>query len=326
MRKRFVAGWLAVVTAVACVCCLASCQKEMPKRLDGMVPSDGAVAETEISSDASAADGTSSQGQEATEPAGKSETFAAPRFQSGSYVMEASTVNEQYIYQGKTVQYEKKVSQIYTYGVKLTVKDSGAMKAVYTFRRIRTGYEDSEGAMATDTKDKTGRTEDNAVYYDLIGQSFTVNISKDYKLSVTGIDAIHKKVPEAADIIDDENMTEVAADLFYRLPENLAVGDAWKLTQSDITNTYRVGSVKAGNMYVNIKGGKLALPEPFTASGITYTYTSREPLSGSLVMAIDNRMIQEQSSYQENKGTMEYEGQTLTFTESAASVCSIETA
>ena len=56
---------------------------------------------------------------------------------------------------------------------------------------------------------------------------------------------------------------------------------------------------------------------------MSYTYTKCEPLSGSLVMSIDNRMLQEQSSYQENSGKVEYNGHSYTFKVSAASVCNI---
>ena len=198
------------------------------------------------------------------------------------------------------------------------------MTAVYKFKRIRTGYETDEGAIATDTSDKSGRDEDNAVYYDLIGQSFTVNISKDYKITVKGIDAIHKKYPYTADIVTDENMKEVASDLFYKIGGSLKQGSSWQLEQVGLTNTYTVSSIKDGSVYVNIKGKQLEIPKPYTSDGVKYTYKKREPLSGSLVMALNNRMIQEQSSYQENSGVIESEGKKYTFTESAASICNIK--
>ena len=238
--------------------------------------------------------------------------------------MESSSVNEQYFYSGKSVISYTRMTQTYHYGIKLTVKSNGSMTAVYTFQRIRTGYETEEGAIATDTSDKSGRNEDNAVYYDLIGQSFTVNIAKDYKLTVKGIDAIHKKYPYTADVVTDDNMKEVASDLFYKIDGSLQQGSSWQLEQVGLKNTYTVSSIKEGNVYINIKGKQLEIPKPYSSDGIKYTYKKREPLSGSLVMALDNRMIQEQSSYQENSGEIASGDKKYTFTESAASICNIK--
>ena len=323
---------ITVASALACLFVLCACEDEMPGRLDGKYPdaltsSDGSEKE-DISSDNPANDETSQTKDEkktGTSSADKKgKEYAAPKFQSGSYTMESSSVNEQYFYSGKSVITYTRMTQTYNYDIKLTVKKNGSMTAVYKFKRIRTGYETDEGAIATDTSDKSGRDEDNAVYYDLIGQSFTVNISKDYKITVKGIDAIHKKYPYTADIVTDENMKEVASDLFYKIGGSLKQGSSWQLEQVGLTNTYTVSSIKDGSVYVNIKGKQLEIPKPYTSDGVKYTYKKREPLSGSLVMALNNRMIQEQSSYQENSGVIESEGKKYTFTESAASICNIK--
>ena len=308
--------------AVACVFCLSSCEKKMPGRLDGKYPdvlSSSSVEQsvTESSEEKNEDMDTSSAENEAGE-------FSAPKFKSGSYLMESSSVNEQYYYSGKSVISFTRITQTYSYDIALTVKKSGAMTAVYTFDRIRTGYETDDGSISSDTADKSGRNEDNAVYYDLIGQKFTVNVSKDYKITISGIDAIHKKYPYTADVVTAENMKEVASDLFYPIEAKLRQGSSWKLTQVGLTNTYAVTGVKDGGVYVNISGRKLDLPEPYTSGGIKYTYKKRQPLSGSLVMSLDNRMLQEQSSYQENSGVIESGEKKYTFTESAASVCNIK--
>ena len=318
------------MTAVLfCLLILSSCQKKMPGRLDGQYPSSAASSVSSVSSETrpagtEASDKTGSTAEGTSKTASDAKQYPSPKFRSGSYTMESSSVSQQYFYSGKSVISYTRITQIYTYDIKLTVGKSGSMTAVYTFRRIRTGYETDEGAIAADTGDKSGRDEDNAVYYDLIGQSFTVNVSKDYKITVRGIDAIHKKFPYTADIVTDDNMKEVASDLFYKIGGNLRQGSSWKLTQSGLKNTYSVSSVKNGSVYVNIKGEQLALPQPYTSNGTTYTYKKREPLSGSLVMSLDNRMIQEQASYQENSGEIESGGSRYTFSESASSVCTIK--
>ncbi|MBQ9901425.1 MAG: hypothetical protein IJM51_03445 [Clostridia bacterium] len=311
---------ICTVPAAMLVLCLAvtACQKKMPGRLDGLYSSDGAVT-----SQTQAAD-TPSDDTGTTSATAQNKIIPAPKFRTGSYTMESASVSEQYFYSGQSVISYTRVTQTYHYDIALAVKKDGFMTAVYTFQRIRTGYETEEGATVTDTHQKSGRNEDNAVYYDLIGQSFTVSISKDYRITVKGIDAIHKKFPYTADVVTDENMKEVAADLFYKLKDSIQQGSSWKLRQVGLQNTYTVSSVKDGSLYVNIKGEKLDLPEPFTSDGVTYTYKKREPLSGSLVMAMDNRMIQEQSSYQENAGVIQSGDKKYTFTESAASVCNIK--
>lgn len=321
---------LGVSVALSCLLLLASCQKKMPGRLDGQYASDTASSAStgEPASSADETEQTSGQKtdtkQTKSSDAGQVKEAAAPAFRSGNYTMESSSVSEQHFYSGKSDISYTRVSQIYNYDIKLTVKKDGSMTAVYSFRRIRTGYETEEGSLVTDTNEKSGRDEDNAVYYDLIGQRFTVSVSKAYQLTIKGIDAIHKKFPYTADIVTDENMKEVASDLFYQMDGSLKRGSAWTLTQAGMKNTYTVASIKNGSVYVNIKGEQLELPKPYTSNGVTYTYQKREPLSGSLVMALDNRMIQEQSSYQENTGVIESGGKRYTFSESAASVCNIK--
>lgn len=303
--------------------CPVSCQKKMPGRLDGKYP------EASVSSAADEpvedASGKENENNTASSTTGsKSKQYPAPQFRSGVYTMESSSVNEQYFYSGKSVISYTRITQTYDYTIALTVKNNGSMSAVYTFNRIRTGYDTDDGSISTDTKDKSGRSDDNAVYYDIIGQSFTVIVSQDYKITVKGIDAIHRKYPYTSDIVTEENMREVAADLFYRIDGTIKQGSSWQLEQVGLTNTYTVSSVKDGSVYVNIKGRKLYLPKPYTSNGIKYTYKKREPLSGSLVISLDNRMIQEQTSYQENSGVIESENNKYTFTESAASMCNIK--
>lgn len=335
MRRS--SGFFIQTAAIAFICLfvLSACQKEMPGRLDGKYPdalTASEASETKAAGDASSEEKsdretsqTTNEKKTTSSSAEKNEKiFSAPKFKSGSYTMESSSVNEQYFYSGKSVISYTRMTQIYNYDIKLAVNNSGTMTAVYTFKRIRTGYETDEGAIATDTSEKSGRNEDNAVYYDLIGQRFTVNISKDYKISVKGIDAIHKKFPYTSDIVTDDNMKEVASDLFYRIDRNIQQGSSWQLKQVGLTNTYTVSSIKDGSVYINIKGKQLEIPKPYTNDGIKYTYKKREPLSGSLVMALDNRMMQEQSSYQENSGVIESGDKKYTFTESAASICNIK--
>ena len=324
-RSRVFFQFLLIWTTVLLMW-LTACQKKMPGRLDGKYSSGDTSSQPVSSQTAEEKTSAPESNDDKTAPTtAKAKKYAAPPFRSGSYTMESSSVNEEYYYSGKSVVSYTRISQIYTYGIKLTVKQDGAMTAVYTFQRIRTGYEDTDGAITTDTSDKSGRNEDNAVYYDLIGQRFTVNISKDYKLTVKGIDAIHKKYPYTADIVTNENMKEVASDLFYRIDKSIQTGSSWSLHQVGLKNTYTVSSIKNGSLYVNIRGSDQALPDPFTTEdGMLYTYTKCEPLSGSLVISTDNRMIQEQSSYQENSGRIDYNGKKYTFKVSATSVCNIK--
>ena len=223
MRRSY--GFFIVTVAAVFICLFvfSACEKKMPGRLDGKYPdalTSSENAEKEAADEPSSAEASQKKDEKKTTSTSgekKAKEYAAPKFKSGSYTMESSSVNEQYFYSGKTVVSYTRMTQTYHYGIKLTVKNNGSMTAVYTFQRVRTGYETEEGAIATDTSDKSGRNEDNAVYYDLIGQSFTVNIAKDYKLTVKGIDAIHKKYPYTADVVTDDNMKEVASDLFYKI-------------------------------------------------------------------------------------------------------------
>lgn len=314
MIKSVTAKATAIITALVCILYLSACQKEMPKRLDGMYSSDSAALEN--SSDIS-----DSQKNE-NSAADDGEVYRAPKFKSGNYVMKSVSNYEQYIYSGKNVVSLIKTSQTYTYNIKLTVNNDNSMAAVYTFSRIQTGYEGSD-SVTMDTDDKSGNTGDNKPYYDLIGQSFTVNVSDEYKLSISGIDKINNKYPDTKSIISDDNMLEIASDLFYNVNNNLKIGSSWQMNQSGINNTYKISKVSDDRLFIDIIGGELTVPEPFTNNGFTYTYTACNSLSGSLVMNRSDRMIQEQSSYQDNKGTLEYSGATYSFTESASSLCNI---
>ncbi len=322
MKKSFKIKFAALIAVWACLICLCACgEDEMPKRLDGMYSSTGAEV---VSDDASI----SSQQEEQTSSAVEADAteYSVPQFKSGDYTMSSTSTYEQYIYSGKNIVSLIKTSQTYTYAIKLTVNKNGSMSAVYKFTRIQTSYEGSDSD-TMDTNDKSGNTGENTPYYDLIGQSFTVNISKDFKLSISGVDKIHKNFPDTAGIIDDDNMLEIAADLFYNIDGKLKIGSSWKMTQSGITNTYKLSSVNKNNLVIDIIGGKLTVPDAFTSdSGFTYIYKACNSLSGTLMLNKSNRMIQEQSSYQDNSGTIEYSGATYTFTESVSSVCNISNA
>lgn len=326
MRNAFAQRIAAAVTAVLCAISITACTKEMPKRLDGMYSSDGG-GQTAGSTHDDAQSGEDTQFTDTSDikDADKNEECAVPKFKSGNYVMESTTRYEQIYYQGKSIASHVATSQTYTYDIKLSVKDNGSIAAVYTFKRIQTGYEGSE-TYTMDTNDKSGRDEDTAVYYDIIGQSFTVNVTSGFKLSVKGIDKIHKNYPDTVDLIDDENMLEIAKDLFYNIEGPLTAGSSWKLNQSGIVNTYSVTKLNDKNIVVNIAGGALDVPDPFTREEITYTYEKCEALSGSLVINRSNRMIQEQSSYQGNSGEIEYNGATYSFEENSSSLCEIKKA
>ncbi|MDD6395180.1 MAG: hypothetical protein PUB37_03235 [Firmicutes bacterium] len=319
MKKSFKINFAALIAAMACIFCLCSCgEEEMPKRLDGMYSS-------EASEDVGSDQDTSSRQTSSDSPADTAE-YSVPGFKSGNYTMSSTSTYEQYIYSGKSIVSMIKTSQTYTYSIKLTVNKNGSMSAVYKFARIQTSYEGSD-TVTMDTNDKSGNTGENTPYYDLTGQSFTVNISSDFKLSISGIDKIHKKFPDTAEIISDDNMLEIAADLFYNISGKLKKGSSWKLEQSGITNTYKLSSVNKNSLMIDIIGGKLTVPDTFTTdSGFTYNYKACNSLSGSLMMNRANRMLQEQSSYQENNGTIEYSGNTYSFTEAVSSVCNISNA
>lgn len=300
-----------------CFGTLTACQKEMPKRLDGMYSSDISQEETETVSNPE----NDTENDESNDTAA-AETFTVPTFKAGNYVMDSSTSYEQYYYQGANIVSRVVTTQTYTYHIRLSVKEDGSMTALYTFQRIQTGYESSE-SYTMDTNDKSGRDEDTAMYYDLIGQSFTVNITPDFELSITGVDKIHQDFPDTAELVNDSNLLEVASDLFYDIEAPLSVGSAWKLTQSSIGNTYRVTKVNNKNLLISITGDKLAIPDPVTMGDITYTYQACHPLKGSLVIDRSNRMIQEQSSYQNNTGQIDYNGAAYSFEETSSSLCTI---
>jgi hypothetical protein len=314
--RRMVLAAFAWLMCLSCLLASVGCQKKMPGRLDGLYSSDTASDGISSLHTSDTEDGTSS-------PSDAEKTACpVPPFQAGSYDMESAAAYEHLLLSGSEIRARIAISQTYNYRIKLTVSKNGNMTAVYTFTRIRTGYEDSQ-TYTTDTADKKGRTEENAPYYDLIGQSFTVRVSKDYRLSISDVDKIHQKYPDTADIVTDENLLEVASDLFYPIEGELSVGSAWKRTQNGVTNTYTVSKIRDETVTVNIKGGKLTVPDPVTNNDITYTYRQCAPLSGSVVMDRHNRMIQEQSSYQSNTGDAAYNGAAYAFEEVSSSLCSI---
>lgn len=315
----------AVLLTAALLCALpaAGCEKEMPGRLDGGLTSE----QTAVTSGTAGATGT-------TAPRGKA--FDTPRFAAGTYRMTASSVNETVFYQGQQIPFYEKTTQSYTYRITVTEEPDGAWKAQYTIERIMLRYDTKDETETVDTADtgksveerdeRDQRDEFTSVYFDLIGQSFTADISRNGTVSLSGLDKIHRNVPDSADVIREDNMREVVSDVFYPLPDKLHTGDTWQLTQSGIVNTYGVSSTNSQSVFVDIVGGELALPAPYTENEITYTYTSCDPLSGTLTVNRDNRMIQEQASYQELKGKAVSGQITLTFKRSTTSSAQISPA
>ena len=319
--RRIFLSLLACLLCLSCVGSLTACHKEMPKRLDGMYSSD-TVSENSQGHENTNNVPSQTDSDTASSPDTDDISYPVPKFQAGSYDMTSSSTYEHLLLSGNEVKARITISQTYDYRIKLSVKKNGSMTAVYTFTRIRTSYEDSE-TYSTDTNNKKGRTDDNAVYYDLIGQSFTVNITKDCGLSVSGVNKIHQKYPDTAEIISNDNLGEVAADLFYPIDGDISVGRSWKRNQNSISDTYTVTKIRDGTAIINIKGGELAIPQPVTQNDITYTYRECAPLTGSVVIDLNNRMIQEQSSYQANSGDAEYNGTIYSFEEVSSSLCEI---
>lgn len=232
--------------------------------------------------------------------------FSAPSFFPGTYIMTNDTVNSQTYtdVNGKLV-YSGSMLTRYIYTLDISVDETITCR--YTFKSIYgSSTADGQSSVEVDTSDQSLRNDGNAVFYDLIGRSFTVTADKNADITgINGVDGILSEVSGADRLIDEELLYNMAEDLFYVMPDTLGYGTSWKRNQYGIENTYTVDRLSRGMLGVSIKGGSAGLPEPVRDDeGYTTTYLSVDNITGSLWLDQTDRAVQEISTAQKSRGTI----------------------
>lgn len=250
-------------------------------------------------------------------------SVSAPQFHTGSYQMvSTSTVEEAYSSQGSTfLTYHDTTS--YSYNLGITRADDGSLTAVYTYTRaavnVEQNYAGSVSTYSFSTDDISAMTEENAWMYQLIGKSFSVSV--DPSMNITGLNI----ETGLAELVDNETLATMALDLFYPLPQTIANGTSWQISDS-VASVYSAKKLQDNMLVVGFTGPEIILPYIYTDPNgqYTVTYTSYPPMDGSLWISTADRAIQEMSTSSVRSGKYtdasgEYDIVTATYTTCAVS-------
>ncbi len=249
----------------------------------------------------------------------------APQFKPGRYSMvNTSTTVTEYVTDAGAVYYSESTVSRYTYGLDITSAGEG-LRCVMSFDGILiTQSISGENQILLDTSTRDYLSASTEPYYDIIGQSFIVNIGADGSVTgVEGVEDIIAEYPNSAMLLDKDNLTGVASSFFYPVPDTFTDGTAWTLNQYDLVNTYRLTSLARDRFGITITGPE---QKPFsynTEDGLTLDYSKVSPLSGTLYMNKDNRALQEITSMQKSSGTITGEGVDIIFNYNVTSLTAV---
>ncbi len=255
---------------------------------------------------------------------------AAPAFKDGSYTM-LSTVSssEDYTDGNGKVMYSYTSTTKYCYRLDITRSESG-LTCRYTFSSIYGAVSDNGSLQVDiDTTDPANRNDNTALYFDLIGQSFTVSVDNAGNITaIDGIDGIIAAKPSVGNLLDEASLLNMASDLFHPMPVSLSKGTSWTVSSYGMNNTYTANRLSAGRFGIDITGGEYTLPDPVTDSyGYTTTYTSVSPMTGTLNINQNDRAVQELTTRQRSEGTLsDEEGYGMYFSITSTNSCVINAA
>lgn len=252
-------------------------------------------------------------------------SLQAPRFLTGTYSMSSANSTVQTVAGGTGGSYYRS-DQEYNYDLAINVAADGSLTCVYTFTRVYWTYEVNDDSYVFDTNNSAGYNSDTAMYYDLIGCSFTVTV--DAAMNVTGISGVSEIIsahPTTAALISEDNLLVMAKDVFYALPQTLGYKTSWNLNQSGVDTVFTLMQYKDGELGADIVGAEQVLPgDSYDAStGFTTRYSEIGRLSGTLRMNASDRAVQSFSYRQTSKGLLISENETYDFDVVVSSSCKI---
>lgn len=235
----------------------------------------------------------------------------APPINEGKYTMHCGfDQTAVYTFEGNTyMTTEWNVGSWYALDVR---KAGDGLNIVFTITR-KNYLSDYNGSSSVlfDTDDASTLTPETKVYFDMVGQSFTAVYDKNLTVtSLKGVDAIHKKLPEAKDILTADALTAVAQELVLELPDTVEKGAQIKHEQlSDGTGTlemtYTASELTDSMLKFSMKLDSLSgLPESEYGDGYSVVFTESGNYSGSLIISSADRMKQGSSNSITYKSTM----------------------
>ncbi|MBQ9994456.1 MAG: hypothetical protein IJP17_07070, partial [Clostridia bacterium] len=158
------------------------------------------------------------------DPESLGEGMPAPVFKNGSYTM-VCTDTQRYDYNDGLGNEDSSfagyfLTTRYTYDMVITILEDGNVSAKLTYKEIYADYyeDPSERTVQIDTTDESIKVEESQVYYDLIGQSFTVLAKPSGEIiSLTGYDQIAAAVPAVAvdSFLTEEMLLSTASQVFH---------------------------------------------------------------------------------------------------------------
>ena len=230
-------------------------------------------------------------------------SIPAPAFLAGSYEMRVINSGENTVEWAQGGTYSDSQSQTYTYLMEISHTETG-LSARFTFGRISWSVrQNGQIAASMDTAKTEERNEENGLYYDLIGQSFTAAVDNQGNVSsISGVSEIIAAYPSAYQLISEKSLLSVAAEIFYPIPGVIGNGTSWQwgstLYTADRTRDDLIGFLVSG-------AGQTPPPPEYDAEyDTTMTTTDISSVQGVLWMNKNNRAVQEVSTAWKSSGTI----------------------
>ncbi len=154
-----------------------------------------------------------------------------------------------------------------------------------------------------DTADKTTKSADTALYFDIVGYGFTVKLDSDYNIvSVSGADRLYKEVEGSEYLLGEAEIRAIAEELLLSLPETVTKSTAVIHSQtidseSSMEMTYSVTGISDSMIsFAMSPNSEYGLPEDETGNGYTVKYTDAADYSGTLKIMCSDRLLQSSSN------------------------------
>lgn len=154
-----------------------------------------------------------------------------------------------------------------------------------------------------DTADKSTRSADTSLYFDIVGYGFTVKLDSDYRIvSVSGTKKLYSEVDGAEYLLGEAEIRAIAEELLLALPETVTkttsvIHSQTIDSESSMEMTYSVSGM-SDNMisFTMTPSSEYGLPADETGNGYVVKYTDAADYTGTLKIMSNDRLLQSSSN------------------------------
>ncbi len=231
------------------------------------------------------------------------EEISAPDIGGGEYTMLCTFLQTAAYYDENGMVMESRWDMKSWYDFTATETEKGLrLKFTIARRNYIYTYNGTE-TVVYDTDDKTTKTSDTELYFDIIGYGFTVDFDSEYNItSIGGTEKLYSEVAGSEYLLGEAEIRAVAEELLLSLPETVTKDTAIVHSQtidseSSMEMTYAVSKISNSMISFNMTpNSEYGLPETEVGDGYTVEYTDAADYSGTLKIMNSDRLLQTSSN------------------------------